>query len=57
MASNEKVYFIETDDLAKLDRLADRMMGGTDQERDFGHTLWYVLDRVRKNELDASVLK
>jgi hypothetical protein len=33
------------------------MMGGTDQERDFGHTLWYVLGRVRKNELDASVLK
>ena len=51
-------YLIEASGITKLRRLADRLQGGSDLERDAGHLLWYVLrdlQPVTESDVDAMV--
>lgn len=44
-------YIVEDDQLAKLQRIASELQGGTDRERDYGHRLWLILSTVKEQVL------
>ena len=39
-------YWIDEDDVRKLRRISDALMGGTDRERDYGHRVWLILNNL-----------
>jgi hypothetical protein len=56
-------YLIEAEDYAKLQRMADRLCGGSDKMRDEGNALWLILarmvpwaDELAGQELDPIVM-
>ena len=48
LASGQELlgYLVKQDDLDQLSDLADRLMGGSDRERDIGHCVWLILNRA-----------
>lgn len=45
----EDVYYLDADQLARLNQISDALHGGSDAMRDLGHKLWLVLRQVKEN--------
>ena len=39
-------HMVDPDDVAKLRRLSSQLHGGTDRERDYGHRLWLIVNKI-----------
>jgi hypothetical protein len=39
-------HMVDPDDVAKLRRLSEQLHGGTDRERDYGHRLWLIINKI-----------
>lgn len=52
----DSIYSMDYDSYMKLRSLSSQMHGGTDRERDYGHKLWLILDRLEKSYMTAPVV-
>jgi hypothetical protein len=39
-------HMVDPDDVAKLRKLSAQLHGGTDRERDYGHRLWLIVNKI-----------
>ncbi len=46
-------YYLDAEDLAKLRLLSSELQGGNDRERDYGHRLWLIVNRVEETPVLA----
>lgn len=46
------LYYVEDEDIAKLKAISDRLHAGSDKERDEGHKLWLIWDKIMNNTID-----
>lgn len=52
-----RAYLIDEDDLRRMNQLQKALHAGNDRERDHGHVLWLLCQRISANEVEIDEME